>query len=129
MKDKISNIKERILQLADFLQIPRSKFCVEIGSTYGNFTGKSKFTPINSDVLGYISAKYPDISAEWLLTGEGEMLKKEGEIGSNGKEEETEREQIERLSKEVGVWQTRYEELKKKRAPEAEDAGCAGAAV
>ena len=61
--------------------------------------------------------------------------KEEEENGGDGRrkqkkeEEETEREQIERLSKEVGIWQTRYEELKKKRAPEAADAGCAGAAV
>ena len=89
----------------------------------------SQSNGISEDSVLKFLSYYRDISAEWLLTGEGEMLKKEGKIGSNGKEEETEREQIERLSKEVGVWQTRYEELKKKRAPEAEDAGCAGAAV
>lgn len=119
-------IKKRILQYLEFKGISKYKFYQETGITNGIL---SQSNGISEDSVLKFLSYYRDISAEWLLTGEGEMLKKEGEIGSNGKEEETEREQIERLSKEVGVWQTRYEELKKKRAPEAEDAGCAGAAV
>ena len=123
---EFSIIKKRILQYLEFKGISKYKFYQETGITNGIL---SQSNGISEDSVLKFLSYYRDISAEWLLTGEGEMLKKEGEIGSNGKEEETEREQIERLSKEVGVWQTRYEELKKKRAPEAEDAGCAGAAV
>lgn len=123
---EFSIIKKRILQYLEFKGISKYKFYQETGITNGIL---SQSNGISEDSVLKFLSYYRDISAEWLLTGEGEMLKKEGEIGSNGKEEETEREQIERLSKEVGIWQTRYEELKKKRAPEAADAGCAGAAV
>lgn len=122
-------VKERILHFIENQHLTKESFFKEVGVTSANFRGVNLKSALSTDVVVRILSIYPDLSAEWLLTGNGEMLKEEGEMGSNGKEEETEREQIERLSKEVGVWQTRYEELKKKRAPEAEDAGCAGAAV
>ena len=75
----------------------------------------SQSNGISEDSVLKFLSYYRDISAEWLLTGEGEMIKKEGETGRTEAEKETEREQIERLSKEVGVWQTRYEELIKSK--------------
>ena len=43
--------------------------------TYGNFTGKAKETPLNSTAISNILLEMPDINAEWLLTGKGNMLK------------------------------------------------------
>ena len=42
--------------------------------TYGNFKGSQKKRPINSDTLDIILSVYPDISAEWLLSGKGNMI-------------------------------------------------------
>ena len=42
--------------------------------TYGNFKGSQKKRPINSDTLDIILSAYPDISAEWLLSGKGNMI-------------------------------------------------------
>lgn len=75
MSNKFSNIKERILYILENKGITKSKFFEDIGVTYGNFTGKAKETPLNSTTLGIIFSKYPDINLEWLLTGEGSMLK------------------------------------------------------
>ena len=53
--DKSSKIKERILQIADFKGIAKEKFFESISMTYGNFKGKSKLTPINSNAIADIN--------------------------------------------------------------------------
>ena len=73
-----SNIKERVLYISENKGITREKFFEDLGITYGNFKGKAKEKALSSDVLAKIIAKYPEISSEWLLTGNGEMLKSEG---------------------------------------------------
>ncbi|MDO4729300.1 MAG: hypothetical protein Q4B43_09920 [Bacteroidota bacterium] len=75
MSNKIFNIKERILYFLDYKGITKSKFFEKIGMTYGNFTGKSKETPLNSDAVSNILLELPDLNSEWLLTGKGEMIK------------------------------------------------------
>lgn len=78
--DKSSNIKERILQIAENKGIAKEKFFENIGMTYGNFKGKSKLTPINSNAIEDIITNYPDIDLVWLLTGKGDMFKIEKEF-------------------------------------------------
>ena len=73
-----SNIKERVLYISESKGITREKFFEDLGITYGNFKGKAKEKALSSDVLAKIITKYPEISSEWLLTGNGEMLKSEG---------------------------------------------------
>lgn len=75
MDKKISYIKERILEIADYKRISKEKFIENFGMTYGNFKGKQKLTSLNSDFLDKILSEIPEINAEWLLTGKGEMLK------------------------------------------------------
>ncbi len=77
MDKKISYIKERILEIADYKGISKEKFIENFGMTYGNFKGKQKLTSLNSDFLDKILSEIPEINAEWLLTGKGEMLKNE----------------------------------------------------
>lgn len=75
MEDKIANIKERVLKIAEYKGVSKEKFFDKIGMTYGNFKGKSKETPLNSNAVADILSIYNDINAEWLLTGNGPMLK------------------------------------------------------
>lgn len=75
MVDKITNIKERILQIAEYEGIAKEIFFKKINMSYGNFKGKSKKTPINSNAIADIFAIFPELNLEWLLTGKGEMLK------------------------------------------------------
>lgn len=72
-----SNIKERVLYISENKGITREKFFDDLGITYGNFKGKAKEKALSSDVLAKIITKYPDVSPEWLLTGNGKMLKSE----------------------------------------------------
>lgn len=89
MEDKITNIKERILLIAENKGIAKEKFFQEIGMTYGNFKGKSKLTPINSNAIVDIIAIHSDINLEWLLTGKGEMFVSPGERTSFSVVEDT----------------------------------------
>lgn len=75
MEKIISNVKERVLQIAEKKGVAKERFFEEIGMTYGSFKGAAKNTPLNSDAIANIISKYPDINAEWLLTGREPMLK------------------------------------------------------
>lgn len=75
MDKKISYIKERILEIADYKGVSKEKFIENLGMTYGNFKGKQKLTSLNSDFLDKILSEIPEVNAEWLLTGNGSMLK------------------------------------------------------
>ena len=76
--DKISPIKKRILQFIEYKGIAKTEFCEKASISYANMKGKSLISEIGGSQLGEILSIYPDLSADWLLTGEGEMLKEEG---------------------------------------------------
>ncbi len=76
MKNKLPNIKERVLYLAENVEVSKQKFFEKIGITYGNFTGEKKKRPLNSDAIGNILLNYPQANPEWLLTGAGTMLRR-----------------------------------------------------
>ena len=74
----MTNIKERVLQIARLKGIPYELFCSKLGMTYGNFKGKAKNTPLNSDALAKILSNYRDVDAEWLILGIGDIFKNTG---------------------------------------------------
>lgn len=77
MDKKLSFIKERILYLTELKGFGKEEFFTKIGMTYGNFKGKLKEKPLNSNALENIVAIIPDVNTDWLLTGNGEPLKTE----------------------------------------------------
>ena len=87
METFFTNIKERVLYFTDYKGFAKEKFFEELGVTYGNFKGKAKEKALSSDVLAKIVSKYPELNPEWLLTGEGEMLKSETTKTETSKEE------------------------------------------
>ena len=66
-------IKQRILEFLNHLNIGQSAFekKVGVGNGYVNNIKKS----IGSDVIHKILTIYPELDTEWLVTGNGEMLK------------------------------------------------------
>ncbi|WP_348814109.1 S24 family peptidase [Flavobacterium maritimum] len=76
MDEKYTNIKERLLYFAKNQSIGIENFLENIGMTYGSFKGKAKEGSLNSNALVEIYTKYPEINIEWLLTGNGDMLRK-----------------------------------------------------
>lgn len=77
MDEKYTNIKERLLYFAKNQSIGIEKFLENIGMTYGSFKGKAKEGSLNSNAIVEIYTKYPQINIEWLLTGNGPMIKVE----------------------------------------------------
>ena len=75
MTNKFTNIKDRVLQLAETLGFGKKKFCEDIGMTYSNFTGKAKETPLNSTAIANILSIVPNVNIEWLITGNGDILR------------------------------------------------------
>lgn len=67
---------ERIYHLIDYQKITIKDFEVKCGLSNG-YLGKmkSRNADIGESILTQILEKCPDISPEWLLTGDGEMLR------------------------------------------------------
>ncbi|MFK8297369.1 hypothetical protein ACI76O_05495 [Capnocytophaga cynodegmi] len=83
--DKISPIKERILQFIESQGIKKVDFSEKTNISYSNLKGKSLYSEIGGEQIAKILEEYGEISPEWLVTGKGEMLKNnEQNITQNG---------------------------------------------
>jgi phage repressor protein C with HTH and peptisase S24 domain len=67
-------IINRIKKIIEYKKISTRRFCIEVGIANGFF---DKVKDVGSEKLLKILNTYSDISAEWLLTGKGEMLRRE----------------------------------------------------
>jgi phage repressor protein C with HTH and peptisase S24 domain len=71
-------IIDRILQLIKHKEISRRKFYIETGLSNG-FLDKVK--DIGASKIEHILNAYPEVSMEWLLTGNGDMILKSHKFG------------------------------------------------
>jgi phage repressor protein C with HTH and peptisase S24 domain len=71
---KTSAVKERILYFVDTLSISKREFYRITGISRGTLESESGIT---EETLARFIATYTNISEKWLLTGEGEMFKKD----------------------------------------------------
>jgi phage repressor protein C with HTH and peptisase S24 domain len=69
-----SLFKKKILQYIDFKDITKATFYRETGITRSTLDKK---TGLSEDNVAKFFATYPEVNAEWLLTGKGNMLKTE----------------------------------------------------
>lgn len=70
-EQKISPVKQRILYFAKTLDISKRSFYEKIGVSRGTLESK---TGITEDIVAKFIAVYPQVSLEWLIRGEGDML-------------------------------------------------------
>lgn len=78
MKDKIiSNIKERVVLIAETKGVNRLDFFSDLGLSYANFKGVQKQSALSSDAVALILDKHADINPAWLIAGEGDMFRTE----------------------------------------------------
>lgn len=68
------DIKSRLLQFVAYKKVSRRKFQEKIGVSNSYIQNISE--GIGADVLNRISIQFPELNTTWLLTGEGEMLKR-----------------------------------------------------
>ena len=71
MVNKITNIKQRVVQFAEKQSISKEEFFKRIGMTSANFRGKAQNSPLNSSTIENIISEFPEINLHWLVTGKG----------------------------------------------------------
>lgn len=101
-KKNNSAIKERCLLVCNYLGISASKLSQDSGMNREYIRLMKDFA--NADFLRYIHRTYPDIDIVWLITGEGEMIKKNEETGNVSlliKMLNDEREKVKKLEAEI----------------------------
>lgn len=69
MQNKISNIKERIKQVAENKGVPIGKFFKKLGISPTGYTGLKLEKGINSETIQKLISIYPEIDLYWLITG------------------------------------------------------------
>jgi hypothetical protein len=78
------NISDRIIQYLESKAISKNKFYIQTGLSNGFLDKKPN---IGADKIEIIYSNYPDINVEWLITGEGEMLKTGKELSDKVEED------------------------------------------
>lgn len=66
-------MKERLIKYIKCKFISQKEFCEVIGVSHGYISAIKK--SIAPDKLQRISELYPDLNIDWLITGQGEMLR------------------------------------------------------
>jgi predicted transcriptional regulator len=72
---KTNKMKERLIKFLAHLGIGQNKFAKNVGLSEGYFS--TVRDNITVETVKKILAVYPELNINWLLTGEGEMLKTE----------------------------------------------------
>lgn len=71
----ILTIKDKILAFLKEKGIRKTDFFELTGIQSSNFKGKNMMSQPGGDMIAKILTLYPDLSAEWLMRGEGDMIK------------------------------------------------------
>lgn len=79
-----NSIKERTIEFVKFKGITMKSFETKCGLSSGYVTSMRK--GFGSDKLNDVLTAFPELNRDWLLYGEGSMLKDEN-VGKEGKEE------------------------------------------
>mgnify|MGYP001297223173 FL=1 len=74
------DIRDRIIQFVDYKGLSFNFFEKNIGASKSYISNTKN---ISAKVVSNILRIYPELSPEWVLTGEGSMLKKENAVKSN----------------------------------------------
>ena len=112
-----TTVKERLMKYLYKNDIKSNYFCSKIGVSAAFISSMRK--PIQPDKLYSIAVNFPDLNIEWLLTGQGNMLRKSYE---NVNKEDMEllsvvkkfQDQIEKKDEEISILKKRIEELEGK---------------
>ena len=72
---EISEIKKRILEFIDFEGVSKYEFCKKVGIGKSNLSGTSLQSEIGGSQISQILNHYKQLSPDWLLLGDGPMLR------------------------------------------------------
>lgn len=74
-------VRERLILFVKSQKISNSEFCRTIGVSNAFISSMRK--SLQPDKIESIALNYPELNIDWLLTGEGQMLKSESSINPN----------------------------------------------
>jgi Predicted transcriptional regulator len=74
--DRIFTQKERILHFIENQHIKKVDFFNRTGVAYANFKGNALKSELGGDKIAKILTVYPQLSSDWLVTGNGSMLRR-----------------------------------------------------
>lgn len=72
----METVKQRILEFVESQGIKKMKFYEDVETSANSFTRTGMLRDIDGRTITKILEEYPQINAQWLMTGEGEMLVK-----------------------------------------------------
>lgn len=72
----MDTIKERLIQFAKSQGLMMMDFYKKISVAHSNFSGDGANSALSTDKIVHILTTYPELSADWLLLGKGEILRK-----------------------------------------------------
>lgn len=79
--DKRPKILDRVVVFAEYLNISLRSFSLSIGASAGYLHRlKTSGSNIGGDYIEKIIESYPQLNSIWLVTGEGQMIKKESGV-------------------------------------------------
>jgi len=78
----MENVKEKILFFVQSIGLTKAEIARQLGISKSNFVGEAMASDLNVSIVIKFCQLYPQVSAEWLLRGTGDML-----ITAEGKSE------------------------------------------
>lgn len=75
-------IKQRLLYFAENQSIKKSEFYEKIGLMQSNFSGKAATSSLKSENIIKVLMAYPQINPDWLILGNGEMIRNSQQVGN-----------------------------------------------
>lgn len=127
--ENFTNLSDRIRQIIDYKGISINKFSLQIGVSNSYFNKILRDNnSVGSDKIEKILREYPEINPEWLILGNGEMLKNIdtitqtttgnnnisiGKGNNNNVSSSTENNTIKQLQKELEDCKNQLEDYKK----------------
>jgi hypothetical protein len=113
MENIFTNIKERVVEVAERQSITKEEFFRSIGMTSANFRGKAKDSPLNSNAIVNIITKYPDTDVNWLLFGDNNVVQEPSKSYGEQSETDDKDKLIEALLDQISELKSDKEDLKK----------------
>jgi len=102
------DLSERIMLIIRHFGINKNIFSKKIGISPATFSGYiNDGREPGYTFIGKIVKKYPEINSEWLLTGEGEMLRKDQDVIDAQKQYKMDvlEDKVKMLQEQVGLYQ------------------------
>lgn len=110
MDKKLYTIRERILYFSENQNFTKRAFCKKIGVNHTYLSGNNLKSSVDVEILSNIIYNFPYLNINWIITGNGEIMRN----NDNSQENELLRENRE-LRKEIDFLRKKIENMEKSK--------------